>query len=114
VGAVKRGSDAWTRGLRPGDKVLSMDGQPMNRDRIWLANYRNYILEPGQKMTLVIQKPDQTQQQLVIKANESRRIGIRCLPFRWKYVSRESASRAQFYELSDEVMVWRMPQLYAR
>jgi C-terminal processing protease CtpA/Prc len=116
VGAVKRRSDAWAKGLRPGDKVLSIDGRLMDRDRIWLANYRNYTLEPGQKMTLVIQKPDQTQRQLTIKANESRTIGDKMytipVEMRLKTPEELQSSHQQFYELSDEVMVWKMPELY--
>lgn len=116
VGAVRPGSDAWAKGLRPGDKVLSIDGRPLDRDGIWLANYFNYILEPQIPITLVVEKPDQTQQTLVIHPNVNKRIG----GVVYTYLVEPTANRIENYrsnrhdlhELSDEVVVWKMPQFY--
>ncbi|HXQ69600.1 MAG TPA: S41 family peptidase [Pyrinomonadaceae bacterium] len=116
VGAVKPGSDAWAKGLRPGDKVLSIDGRPLDRDGIWLANYHNYILEPEIPITLVVEKPDQTQQTLVIHPNVNKRIGGVIYTYlaepALNRVEAYRSNRHDLYELSDDVMVWKMPQFY--
>lgn len=116
VGAVKPGSDAEAKGLRPGDKVLSIDGRPLDRDKIWLSNYMYYTLRPQPTMTLVIEKPDQTQQQLVIKANVNKKIGgviyTHLVEPMLKRPEEYRLNRHEFCELSNEVMIWKMPHFY--
>ena len=116
VGAVRPGSDAWAKGLRPGDKVLSIDGRPVDRERVWLSNYHYYALRREPAMTLVIQKPDQTEQQLVIKANVNKRFGAPIYASPWvmdfKRPEEDRSTHHQFYELSNEVMIWKMPHFY--
>lgn len=116
VGAVKPGSDAWAKGLRPGDKVLSIDGRPLDRKGIWLADYLNYTLESQETITLVVEKPDHTQQKFVIHANVSKRIGgVIYADLEQPYLKRVEEyrpNRHDLYELSDEVMLWKMPQFY--
>lgn len=116
VGAVRHGTDAWAKGLRPGDKVLSIDGRPLDRNGIWLANYSNYVLEPEIPITLVVEKPDQTEQTLVIRPNVNKRIGgviYTYLPEpAFTRIENYRSNRHDLYELSDEVMIWKMPQFY--
>jgi carboxyl-terminal processing protease len=116
VGAVKPGSDAYAKGLRPGDKVLSIDGRSLDRDGVWLSNYLSYTLRPQETITVVIQKPDQTQQQLVIKASLNKRIGgviyANLVEPMLNRPEEYRLNRHQFHELSDDVMIWKMPQFY--
>lgn len=117
AGAVRPGSDAEAKGLRAGDKVLSIDGRPLDRTGVWLSNYLYYTLRPQRTMTLVIEKPDQTQQQLVIKANVNKGIGIGPVyvspaGMDLKRAEHYRLNRHQFYELSDDVMIWKMPHFY--
>lgn len=116
VGAVRPGSDAWDKGLRPGDKVLSIDGRPLDRAGIWLANYLNYTLESQETITLVVEKPDRTQHSFVVHASLSKRIGgVIYADMAEPYIKRVEdyrSNRHDLYELSNEVMVWKMPQFY--
>jgi len=116
VSAVKPGSDAWAKGLRPGDKVLSIDGKPFTREQVWLSNYIYYTLRPQRSMMVVIQKPDQQQQELVIKASVEKTIGAR---FYRDFVRMDLNSpagyrlnRHKFYKLSDDVTIWKLPHFY--
>jgi carboxyl-terminal processing protease len=116
VGAVRPGSDAWAKGLRPGDKVLSIDGRPSDRDQVWVSNYLYYALRREPTTTVVVQKPDQTQQQLVIKANVNKSIGGVIYASPWvadfKRPEEYRSSRHRFHELSKEVLIWQMPHFY--
>jgi len=114
VGAVRPRSDADAKGLRPGDKVLSIDGRPLDRTRVWLANYLYYTLRPQPAMTLVIEKPDGQQQRLIIQAKV--REGSTIITGRYyleRDIEREEEYRLirhRFYELSDDVLIWKMPR----
>ena len=115
VTAVRRGSDADAKGLRPGDRVLSINGRQVDRNAVWLENYLNYTLQPEQTMTLVVEKPDRSQPELVIQANVSKTIGGVFYDFYEMDLKRPEGhylGRHQFYALSDEVMLWKMPHFY--
>lgn len=116
VGAVRPGSDAWTKGLRPGDKVISIDGRPLDRHGIWLANYFNYTLEPEEAISLVVERPDRTQQRLVVHPNVNKRIGgviyTTLVEPMINRVEDYRSNRHDLYDLSDEVMIWKLPQFY--
>jgi carboxyl-terminal processing protease len=114
VSAVKPGSDAETKGLRIGDRVLSIDGRPMDRTRIWLAKYLYYLLRPQPGMALVVQKPDGQQQQLVIQAKvrEGKKV-LDGYDFRNLMLDAEEEDRLnrhRFYEPTADVLIWKMPQ----
>ena len=114
VSAVRRGSDAYAKGLRPGDKVLSIDGKQLDRTGVWLTYYLYYTLRREPTITVVVEKPDQTQQQYVIKADVSKTIGG---PIYRPYMDLKRpegnyAGPHRFYELTDDVMIWKMPHFY--
>lgn len=115
VGAVKPGSDAAAKGLRPGDKVISIDGRSVDRNGVWLSNYLYYTLQPQETMTLLVEKPDQTRERLVIKANVNKMIGGIRYDFYEMDLKRPEGDRLrnhQLYELSNDVVIWRMPHFY--
>jgi C-terminal processing protease CtpA/Prc len=67
--AVRPGSDADKKGLKPGDIVLAIDSFTPSREHIWKIDYVYYALRPQQGMRLVIRKPDGQQQQLDVMAS---------------------------------------------
>jgi len=112
VGAVKPGSDAEAKGLRAGDKVLTIDGKPMDRSKIWLANYLYYKLRRQPTMTLLVEKPDKQRQELTIKAKK--RNDVFLVDYNFYFVQREPYREEEwrtgdrFQALSDDVLVWNM------
>jgi C-terminal processing protease CtpA/Prc len=68
VTAVKPGSDAEAKGLKPGDEIKSIDGFEPNRDEMWKMQYYYYALRPKAGMKLVVQDPAGKQRELVAMA----------------------------------------------
>jgi C-terminal processing protease CtpA/Prc len=57
VVAVKPGSDAEAKGLKPGDQLLKIDAFVPTRETLWLARYLYYTLSPRSALTIVAQSP---------------------------------------------------------
>lgn len=114
VAAVRPGSDAFVKGLQVGDKVLSIDGRPLDRTKVWLANYLFYTLRPESEMRLMIEKPDKRQQQLVInsKVREGSTITTYAEEHQWELdvIEEFRLTRHRYQELSEDVLIWKMPQ----
>jgi carboxyl-terminal processing protease len=68
VVAVKPGSDAEAKGLKPGDLIVSLDGFEPHRDVMWKMQYYYYALRPKPAMRLVVQSPGAQPRQLDVTA----------------------------------------------
>lgn len=68
VTAVKPGSDAEAKGLKPGDEIYSIDGFEPTRDNMWKMQYYYYALRPRAGVKLVILEPDGKQREVLAMA----------------------------------------------
>lgn len=68
VVAVKPGSDAAAKGVKPGDLIVSVDGFKPTRKELWKMEYYYYGLSPRPGMRLVLQSPGQQPRQLDVAA----------------------------------------------
>ena len=114
VSTVKPGTDAAAKGLKVGDKVISIDGRPMDRTRVWLASYLYYVLRPQGGMAVVVQKPDGRQQQLMVQAKVREGAKIIDNDFFFRNLmldaqEEDRLNRHRFYEPNDDVLIWKMP-----
>src|SRR5207302_10034809 len=57
VRAVKPGSDAEAKGIKPGHEVEEIDGRVPTRDNLWLVQYLYYALRPQPGMHLLLKTP---------------------------------------------------------
>lgn len=68
VTSVAPGSDAERRGLRPGDKILAIDGLRPTRENIKTIWYVYHALQPRQGMGMVVERPDGNREDLAFEA----------------------------------------------
>ena len=116
VVAVKPGSDAEVKGLKPGDQILAVNGIPPAREELWKLRYLYYQLRPQAGMRLVVKTPGDEQRDLDVLAkvrNDKRRLDFTQGWDIFKTI-REIENEAQLYrhrylEFGDGVFVWKMP-----
>ena len=68
VVAVKPGSDAETKGLKPGDEIISVDGLGPIRENLWKLRYLYYTLRPRAGMHVSAVSPEGKQKELDVLA----------------------------------------------
>lgn len=120
VSAVKPGSDAEAKGLKPGDLVKVVDAFSPTRENLWKLKYLYYALRPQPGMRLIMQSPNGPDRQLDVMAKVKqgkRRIDLTGTTSDndiWDLV-RESENedrlrRHRYYEMGDDALIWKMPQ----
>lgn len=116
--AVKPGSDAEAKGLKPGDRIISVNGITPNRQNIWKLYYHYYVLMAARKLHLSTQSPDNKIRELVIAAEVTERKKTLDLTGAGdgtdiNAVIRESENdafmnRHRYIEAGDDALIWRM------
>jgi hypothetical protein len=114
--AVKPNSDADARGLKPGDKVLKIDGIAPNRDNLWFYYYLYTALAPRPMVNVEVQSPGEQPRQLELKAKVKPGKQIFDLTDTIDFTAylRELVDEARMidhssYEVNKDVVIWRMP-----
>jgi len=116
--AVKPGSDADAKGLKPGDQVLAVDDHLVVRENLWKMHYLYYNLRPQPGMKVVVQSPDGQRRQLNLMAKVStgkRRVDLTGEDENdfWNLVreaENEDRLSAHRYTVVDSVFIWKMPE----
>ena len=116
VSAVKPGSDAEAKGLKPGDEIWSIDGYAPTRDTLWKMKYFYYTLRPRSGMRLVIRKPGaQEQQELDVQAQVHEHQRVQDVATDFYDLVRDAENedrlrRQRFAEVSTDLLVWKLPE----
>lgn len=114
--AVKPKSDAEAKGLKPGDKVLAIDGIAPTRANLWIYHYLYNVLKPRQVVNIQVQSPGEQPRELELKAKVQTGKVIFDFTSSHDFNSyqrdledeyRMNAHR--FVEVGNDIMIWRLP-----
>jgi carboxyl-terminal processing protease len=114
--AVKPGSDAEGKGLKEGDRVLSVNGYEPTRENLWKLEYLFKQLRPQPGLRLVIQKPEGTESHLDVMAKV--RTGKQVMDltgsidyneYRRRLEDEDRLDRSRTQEFGDDLLIWKLP-----
>ena len=115
--AVKPGSDAEAKGLKPGDVLHTIDGFKPTRENMWILNYLFRALSPRSAQRLVIQSGNGAPRELEIasKVQQGQKLldltnGLQLQHYLIEIQAREHLMRHRFTEVGDDLLIWKMPQ----
>lgn len=115
--AVKPKSDAEAKGLKPGDKVLKIDGIAPNRSNLWVYNYLYNALSPRPLVNVEVQSPGDQPRQLELKAKiqPGKKVfdltDTIDLNAYWRDLEDEARlNDHRAIEVNKDTVIWKMPQ----
>lgn len=117
--AVQPGSDAESKGLQPGDRVISLEGVTVTHQNLPTLQYIFYRLAPRPAMNLQVEKPNGQRRALTVAARVYEGKLITNLQTGMASdrmdLIREDENlarlyRHRYYEMGDDVIIWKMPQ----
>lgn len=119
VVAVQKGSDAEARGLKPGDRIVSINGVPLARADLTAVEY-GYHIFPQSGFHLEVQSPDGTSRPLTVMAKVIPGQRVVSTGDLWYFMTtmrnHEDVRRmmgpmylSRFAELDKKVVVWKLP-----
>jgi carboxyl-terminal processing protease len=117
VTQVRPGSDAESKGVKPGDEILSINGYPTRREILWKMQYMFSILRPQAALRLELLDPAGQQRKVDVAAKV--RDGKRVTDLTegddiWDLVRDEQRQghmmRARTMDYGDALMVLKVPE----
>jgi C-terminal processing protease CtpA/Prc len=117
VTEVRPGSDAESKGVKPGDEVLSINGYPTRRENLWKMQYVFSILRPQAALRLELLDPAGQQRKVDVAAKI--RDGKRLTDLTeggdiWDVIRAEELQdhimRARTIDYGDALMVLKVPE----
>jgi carboxyl-terminal processing protease len=68
ITAVRPGSDAEKKGIKPGDQILKLNGYELKREHFWKMEYVYWTLRPQPSLRLQLRSPDGTTREVMPEA----------------------------------------------
>jgi hypothetical protein len=120
VVAVQPGSDAEAKGLRPGDRLISVEGVAPTRRDLWKLRYTIFLLAPRYSLHVSVEKPGSSAasyyetRAAVHKGKPVLNLETGMASDRNDLI-REAENDARlnahhYYEIGKESLIWKMPQ----
>lgn len=116
--AVQQDSDAWKRGLRPGDEVLKIETYEPRRATFSKIDYRLNDFAPLAEYHFVVASPEQSSRALTVKSR------MQTLPQTWNgftggdgqhqmrrlFEGYRILGESRTAKLNDKVFIWKLPE----
>ncbi|MGA8270608.1 MAG: S41 family peptidase [Candidatus Sulfotelmatobacter sp.] len=113
VTAVRPGSDAEKKGLKPGDQVLSVNGYSAIREDVRKIRYVFNTLRPQPGLRLVVRSEKGDLRQIDVMASMRATERLRDLMDYWSYAQEERDTErlhhSRFFEYGNDVIIWKLP-----
>jgi C-terminal processing protease CtpA/Prc len=118
VVAVEPGSDAASKGVKPGDELLSVGGYPPVRAQLWKLKYLIYTLRPVPSVRVVLRNQSgEHQVDLACKIKQGKQTidltGGNGGNDIWELIrdaeNSEKVNAHRYVELGDDLFIWKMP-----
>jgi C-terminal processing protease CtpA/Prc len=112
---VRPGSDAETKGLKPGDELLTLDGYSPDRENLWKMEYRYNVLRPELRLQLALRdvQGQQSQVEVMAKFKELARVKDVTGNGIWGLVrdaeNQQHLLRPRWAEVGDDVLILKLP-----
>jgi len=122
VTRVRPKSDAETKGLKPGDEILTLNSYNVNRDDLWRIQYVFSVLRPQPALVLELQNPSGVQRKVEVAAKI--REGKKVTDLTWdsggsdifdivrQEETQDHLMRARYMEYGDQLLVLKVPEFY--
>ncbi len=115
ITAVKDGSDAAAKGLKPGDQILAIEGFRPTRDTWWKLNYAFHTLAPRSGVKLAVVSPGEQPREVTVMSivkNLPKNYDFTGSTDIWDVIRQEQDEDERMMvrsvELKD-VLVWKLP-----
>ena len=114
ITAVRPDCDAASKGVRPGDRVLLLNGYEPVRQDLWKMNYVYNTLRPQPGLRLRLGSPDGTARQVDAMAKWQPGVQVREVQRDIWGLVREAENeqhlrRSRYHEYGREAIIWHMP-----
>ena len=115
VSTVDKGSDAESKGVRPGDEVLEAGGYQIDRTNLWKFNYLYEALRPQPFIRVTLRSPNGDQRELELLAkrkDEKRMINLtnynEYMDMVRKAEREADLGRDRVKAFGDQLLIWKM------
>lgn len=116
VSAVRPGTDAEKKGLKAGDRIISINGYPGVREKLWVLRYLFYSLRPQPSLILEIMTPEHVERKIEVQARikQGKQVKDLTSSLGFNEYVRELENdarlkRQRYGKLGEDIFVWKMP-----
>ena len=109
ISTVDKGSDAETKGVKPGDEVLEAAGYNLDRTNLWKFQYLYNALRPQPFIRVALKSPngESRQLELMAKRKEGKRMVNLTNYNEWMDIVRKSERDADLGRVTASVSLYR-------
>jgi C-terminal processing protease CtpA/Prc len=112
ITGIKPGSDAETKGLKVGDKLISIDGFKPSRKNLWQMYYRYFAIMPSPRVKMIVLRPgEETPRTFDVQTKITKTggtIGMEALYYKFIRKNWDEGRKDKSYEFGDDLLIWRM------